>query len=124
MADGGIVVRDNRKAAYEPKDWPVGIIGLIFLGVFALLAISPLVLIWAFPGALPDVSRELTTVPPGPRLQLAPPRDLARFRAEEARLLDTYYWIDRERGIVHIPIEQAMKQLAKQGIPGFPKGGP
>jgi hypothetical protein len=44
-----------------------------------------------------------------------------QYVAEQKLKLDTYYWIDRDRGIVHIPIEEAMKRVAAQGIPGFPK---
>jgi hypothetical protein len=110
--------------AYEPTDWPLGPIGLIFLGTLALLVISCVVLIAAYRSALPDVDREVRIAPPGPRLQTNPEADLARFRAEEARRLNTYYWIDKQKGIVHIPIEQAMQNLASAGIPGFPKGKP
>jgi hypothetical protein len=47
--------------------------------------------------------------------------DLAGYVAEQKLKLDTYYWIDRDRGIVHIPIEEAMKRVAAHGIDGFPK---
>jgi hypothetical protein len=38
------------------------------------------------------------------------------MRAAEERVLHGYAWVDREKGIVRIPIEQAMEILAeKQG---------
>jgi hypothetical protein len=37
--------------------------------------------------------------------------------------LNTYYWIDRDKGIVHIPIAEAMKRVATKGIDGFPQAG-
>jgi len=43
------------------------------------------------------------------------------FRADEEKLLNTYYWIDKQKGIVHIPIAEAMKKLASKGAPGFPE---
>jgi hypothetical protein len=55
--------------------------------------------------------------PPGPRLQSAPVRDYAAFRAEEERALATYGWVDREEGIVRIPIERAMDLLVERGEP-------
>lgn len=110
------------KVAFEPTDWPVRPIALIYVGVLVLLVISPLVLILGYPRALPDVGRNLRITPPGPRLQTDPDGDLQRFRADEEKRLDSYYWIDKQKGTVHIPIEQAIKQLVANGIPGFPKG--
>ncbi len=56
--------------------------------------------------------------PPAPRLQEGPARDLARFRAEEDQTLGSYGWVDEEKGIVRIPIEEAMRILAERGLPG------
>ena len=93
-------------------------------GTFALLVISCLVLIAAYPDSLHDVDRTVHIAPPGPRLQTNPGDDLKDFRAQEQKQLETYYWVDREKGLVHIPIEQAMKTLVQTGIPGFPKAQP
>ncbi len=114
--------RDRRpNIAFEPTDWPVGPIALIYVGVLVLLVISPLVLILGYPNALSDVGRSLRISPPGPRLQTDADSDLQRFRADEEKRLNSYYWIDKHKGTVHIPIEQAMKKLVVDGIPGFPK---
>ena len=48
----------------------------------------------------------------GPPLQPAPAFDLEAFRRSKLEMLHTYRWIDREKGIVQIPIEQAMRILA------------
>jgi hypothetical protein len=124
MAEPEIALRENENTAYEKSDWPIGKIGLLFLGTFLLLLVTPFILMWAFPNSLPDVSRKLTIEPPPPRQQVAPPMDLARYLAEQKLKLDTYYWIDRDHGIVHIPIEEAMKRVAEHGIDGFPKASP
>jgi hypothetical protein len=42
-----------------------------------------------------------------------PLADLGEMRAQEQQVLDHYGWVDQQKGIVHIPIEQA-KQLALQ----------
>ncbi|HKC11100.1 MAG TPA: hypothetical protein VKI41_03465 [Vicinamibacteria bacterium] len=55
--------------------------------------------------------------PAGPSLQPLPAQDLARFRAEEELALGTYGWVDKEKGIVRIPIERAMRLLAERGLP-------
>jgi hypothetical protein len=115
---------DRPRTAFEREDWPLGTVGLIYLGVFVFLVVTPLLLVWAYPSAVSDVSRRLLIEPPAPRLQVDPARDLAKFRAKENRRLNTYYWVNRQKGIVHIPIEQAMKKLAAHGIDGFPKAQP
>ena len=107
--------------AYEPTDWAIGPIAVVYAGLLALLVISCFVLVAAYPTALPDVSRNKRIAPPGPQLQTNPRSDLERFRSEERKRLETYYWFDRQNGVVHIPIEQAMKNIVQTGLPGFPK---
>jgi hypothetical protein len=117
--------RDQRpKTAFEPTDWSLAPVALIYFGTLVLLVVSCFVLIAAYPRALPDVGRMLRIAPPGPHLQTNAEGDLQRFRAEENRRLNTYYWIDKQKGLVHIPIEQAMKKLVSTGAPGFPKAQP
>lgn len=52
-----------------------------------------------------------------PRLQLAPPEDLKRFRAREDEELNSYGWIDRTAGVVRIPIGRAMELVLQRGLP-------
>ena len=54
-------------------------------------------------------------LPPAPRLQTTPFRDLTELRAEENRLLTTYGWINQAGGIARIPIEQAIDILVERG---------
>jgi hypothetical protein len=124
MAELDERIEDNTDTAYERSDWPLGTIGLVLLGIFMILVISPFVLIAAFPTTPADVNRALTAEPSPPRLQTNPSEDLAKFRAEEEKRLNGYYWVDKEKGIVHIPIEQAMEELAEEGIDGYPRGKP
>jgi hypothetical protein len=51
-------------------------------------------------------------LPPGPRLQTDPVGEIRELRAEEEALLSSYGWVDRERGVVRIPIERAIEVLA------------
>ena len=112
---------ENPGVAFESSDWAPAAIAPIYVGILILLVISSLVLIVAYPNSLPDVTRIVRIAPPGPRLQTDPQVDLERFRAAEDKRLNTYYWINKSQGTVHIPIAQAMRELATTGIPGFPK---
>jgi hypothetical protein len=56
-------------------------------------------------------------LPPEPRLQANPRQDLKELRdAEEARL-KSYGWVDRNAGVVRIPIDEAMKLTLQRGLP-------
>lgn len=111
--------RGNPDTAFEPSDWTVAPVALVYAGTLVLLVISSLVLMVAYPTSLPDVGRRLRIAPPGPILQTDPQDDLRCFRAEEDKRLNTYYWVDKSKGVVHIPIAQAMSKLARSGIPSF-----
>ena len=52
-------------------------------------------------------------LPPLPRLQTNPLRDLQAVRAVEDSHLDRYAWIDRDHGVAQIPIDRAMMLWAK-----------
>jgi hypothetical protein len=65
----------------------------------------------------PLVAAALRRTPPGPRLEpdaLSPRR---RMQAEENAALTTYGWVDRDAGIVRMPIERAMEILVERGLP-------
>jgi hypothetical protein len=58
--------------------------------------------------------------PPQPRLQINPGNDYAERLQREAEQLQSYGWIDRERGLARIPIDRAMEILA---VPEGPLNG-
>jgi hypothetical protein len=58
--------------------------------------------------------------PPPPRLQTQPFKDIYQLREGEARQLDTYAWVDKESGIVRMPIERAMELVIERGLPARP----
>ncbi len=124
MAEAAASHSEQSKTAFEPTDWDLAPVAFVYVGVLVLLGISCLVLAVADPGSLSDVSRTLRINPPGPRLQTNPEADLAKFRAEEDKRLNGYYWVDKQKGIVHVPIDQAMRKLVQTGIPDFPKAQP
>jgi hypothetical protein len=67
-----------------------------------------------------DVPKNQPLLQPFPRENVAPQRqtpvtDLADMRKAEADRLHNYGWVDQQHGVVHIPIEEAMKKLVAQG---------
>lgn len=60
---------------------------------------------------------------PEPRLEDDERTELNGFRLHEDQQLDSYGWVDQNAGVVHIPIDQAMKLIAQRGLPTTPQAG-
>ena len=60
---------------------------------------------------------ETRQLPPEPRLQVSSQLDLRAILANERSMLDSYGWVDRQAGIVTIPIGRAIELLTERGLP-------
>ena len=58
---------------------------------------------------------------PGPRLVVIPGQNMRELRASEDAILNSYGWVDRDKGIVRIPINRAIELLAQKGLPTRPQ---
>ena len=56
-------------------------------------------------------------LPAAPRLQRFPANEMDEFRTGESERLNSYGWIDRNAGTVHIPIDDAMRLTIERGLP-------
>jgi hypothetical protein len=92
--------------------------------MLGLLVACALLTRWLYPQSLSDAT--LTSpLPeyPAPRLQSDPAADMRAFHAQQMRQLDSTGWVDEGDGVVHIPIADAMRIVAHEGIPGWPAAG-
>jgi hypothetical protein len=71
-----------------------------------------------FPLAIQQENR----LPPEPRLQTNPRQDLRDLRAQEDAVLHSYGWVDRNAGVVRVPIERAMELTVQRGLPTRTQG--
>lgn len=120
MPDAGRPI--NPDTAYEPKDTPPYLI-FALMGLIAAVTIAVgLILSGIYSGTLQESSRGpgKTLLPPKPRLEVNEAAALRRFRARTEKRLESYGWVDRKNGIVHIPIMAALKQAAAAGFPDWP----
>jgi hypothetical protein len=69
-------------------------------------------------------AQDARQLPPEPRLEEAPASDLQEMRAAEEQLLDNYAWLDKDNGIVRIPIGRAIDLIAQRGLPARKESGP
>jgi hypothetical protein len=69
------------------------------------------------PAEYPLAASQGARLPPEPRLQTNPREDLRELRATEDELLGSYGWVDKNAGVVRIPIDAAMKLTLERGLP-------
>ncbi|HZT77170.1 MAG TPA: hypothetical protein VFA27_10960 [Vicinamibacterales bacterium] len=65
----------------------------------------------------PLATEQENRLPPEPRLQTNPRQDLSDLRSQEDQILTSYGWVDRNAGVVRIPIDRAMKLTLERGLP-------
>ena len=96
----------------------LALLGLVATCLLLIIGLAALL----FPHELDDQRFALPAPAfPAPRLQTSPPADMRAFYAGEMAQLNGVGWQDRAHGIVHMPIEQAMQKVAREGIAGWPK---
>ena len=114
-------------AEYEHTDIDSGIAGRFALWLAIAMVISGGIVygtFWLFEGQ--EVVRNeqeqrfplaegQTREPPTPRLQTQPFRDVHQLRQEQLERLSSYGWVDQGAGVVHIPIEDAMRVVVERG---------
>ena len=118
-------VEGHAEVRYEQSDVRAGAIvrfaiGLVIVVVVAAVGLLGLFKVFArqqrrHDPPPPPLAREAGRLPPGPRLQAAPLQDLEQLRAQEEKELTSYGWVDAKAGIVHIPIDEAIKIVAARG---------
>ena len=91
--------------------------GIVALLIFVLFRFFDVREAARVPLAYPlAISRE-GALPPEPRLQTNPREDLADLLAKEDARLTSYGWVDKNAGVVRIPIDEAMKLTLQRGLP-------
>jgi len=118
---------DNLDVHHEESDVNIRAIfgfgaGLMAVALVVMLAIY--VLFGVFDGrervsgpAEYPLAAQAPKVPPEPRLQEHPREDLSELRAREDEILTSYGWVDKNAGIVRIPIDAAMRLTLERGLP-------
>lgn len=72
----------------------------------------------------PMAAEQQDRLPAEPRLQTSPRQDLRDLRAAEDATLASYGWVDRNAGVVRIPIAEAMRLTLQRGLPSRPEAAP
>ncbi len=99
---------------------------VVFLVVLGLLIVASFVsMAWFFSYLdAQEAARDVPVsplaeeqLPPEPRLQSTPRDELDEVLGQDEKRLNEYEWIDRDAGVVRIPIDRAMELIAERGLP-------
>jgi hypothetical protein len=119
--------------AGESFDREIDVRGIVQVGVWlAVISVVSGIVVFFYYRSLVDAERRALDArpsplaeanaprrPPGPQLQARPEGELAAFRAAEATRLASWGWVDRGRGIAHVPVERAIESVVADGLPDF-----
>jgi hypothetical protein len=124
-----VEVRETTELGHEQSDAAIRPLAM-FLGALASSLVVVGVLVWLFFDVLlatvnnaPAESRNTpaaTEQPTQPQLQVSPRRDLEMLRQNEERVLHATEWIDHDRKIARIPVDDAMALIVERGLPMWP----
>jgi len=111
---------------YESSDISVRVVTWFAAGLIASTIVIFLIVAWLYrvlesvhpsPDAPSRIALHPHLIAPPPRLQTNETMDLARYESAEKAKLNGYGWIDKQAGVIHIPIERAMDLVAQRGLP-------
>jgi hypothetical protein len=119
---------ENVEVHHEESDVNIRAIFGFGAGLIAVAIVVHVAILLLFNGLESRATRQSTAtyplaagqeerLPPEPRLQTDPREDLSELRAREDAVLRSYGWVDRNGGVVRIPIDRAMELTLQRGLP-------
>lgn len=133
-AGRGITAHSPELAAFDRE---INVRGILWTGVVLVIValVVHLLIWWLLRGFRSyDEKRDvrLTPIeaaapqppPPEPRLQVDSNEDMRRMRAAEDQALATAGWINRQQGVVRVPIDIAIDVIAQRGVAASPGPSP
>jgi hypothetical protein len=114
-------------AEYEHTDIEPGIAGKFALWLGIAMVLSGGIVygtFWLFEGREQAFNRQVQRFPlaagqpkepPTPRLQTQPFKDVWQLKQSQLERLTSYGWVDQPSGVVHIPIDEAMRLVTERG---------
>jgi len=120
------MAEEKKHKNYEESDAQFRGIFWSGVGLFAIIGFSFLLIIGIFNfleswhgKSSKSISplAESQQPPSGPLLQVDPELDLVQFNAIEDSLVNSYGWVQKEAGVVRIPLDEAMKLMLERGFP-------
>ncbi|MDA1044560.1 MAG: hypothetical protein O3C57_04980 [Verrucomicrobia bacterium] len=118
------------KVGYETSDANLKMIIISAIILTVVVVVSFIIVRLTFSAMQKDIDHntaplpvmfESDVLPPAPRLRINGKMKLATLHAYEKELLNSYEWVDKDLGLVRIPLARAKQILLEQkGAPFFP----
>ena len=115
----------------EPRDADIGLVVKTGAGLLIGVVICMFIAAFQFKFEKAEAPAQEATVfhnenklPPEPRLQVFPAKDLATFKERQMHRLENYGWADKANEIASIPIDKAEEMVLKQGLPVWDRSKP
>lgn len=107
---------------YEEKNIPAKQIVLWVGGLLVglVLVMLGMYFIVGVPQAIPRPDVVANRKMLQPTLQRDPASAMRKFKREQNEYMNSYGWVNKQQGVVHIPIEAAMEMAIQRGM--FPRG--
>lgn len=141
--DSAHTVHAANGEGYETSDIRIKVAIYSFIGTFALLGVSVvlmLLMLRSWEGGAMDKTpltvspthraTAASTLVGSPawetdiRLQGAPTADFEQYNLEQDHKAAMYTWVDKEKGIVRVPVEEALQRALVNGLPSWPELSP
>lgn len=116
----------SKQAGHELRDISVRAVAwcaaaLIVAAIVVHVTLAGLYKIFEHQHPSPDapsrIAFEAEMIAPEPRLQVERTKELDQYFASENQKLNSYGWVDKRAGVVHIPIDRAIDLIAQRGLP-------
>jgi len=114
----------KKHESYQFKQLKAAIIAMV---VVVVISAAAFVAMFGYFHALEQAKIQQSDAPPpmlanqepydGPLLQANVTAELSQVRAEAEKALSKYGWVDKDAGVVHMPIAAAMELALKRGYP-------
>lgn len=116
----------REEVSHELTDIKPGYVGVFAIALAIVIGAAVVITSLLMQYRTVEHARQQTPVPPLAgerqatpqlRLQVDAPNELRQMRDAEEAVLNSYGWVDKDAGIVRIPVDRAMEILAKEGLP-------
>lgn len=127
------IPEESLKLGYEVRDASIRLILWLSVGIIGLVVVAFVVIALFYNflnmsqaaqlGPPPPLLEEAQGLPPGPLLQRDPALEWREMHSQQDAILNNYGWVDKDAGVIHIPIERAIELTLERGLPSRPQAG-
>jgi hypothetical protein len=113
---------NQHRPGFEQSDVNVVAVGKFGIALLLMTILAMALLVGVFNYFKTQEGGEAITVDPvkvfpEPQLEKTPIPDLKAVREAEDQVLNSYGWVDQQKGVVRIPIAKAMDMVVAKGLP-------